>query len=159
MTAPTFYRFSLLLPLIVFPILLLLDALDTNKGRPLLDLEWKAWRELLFFTGLWLGLLPYSLFCFTLGRRIANEGAEEIRRLLLWAPLNFIPYYIAAWILTGLIGLVINAQEILSFFVGWFPMFLYIFPVGYFFIFLSFGLFELFRALHWISESVPEPEQ
>ena len=108
---------------------------------------------------MWLGLLPYVLFRFTLARRIANESAEEIRRLLLWAPLNFILYYAATWIVVGLIGLAIKDEAMFSFLFGWIVFVLYIFPVGYFFVFLSFGLFELFRALHWISESVPEPEQ
>ena len=84
-----------------------------------------------------LGLLPYVLFRFTLARRIANERTEEIKRLLLWAPLNFLFYYAATWILAGLIGLVIKDEAIFSFLFGWIDFVLYIFPVGYFFIFLK----------------------
>jgi hypothetical protein len=95
MTYASYFKVAVWMPAILLPILLAVDAFYFS--RPLSD----GVEQFVLVYVLGFGLAAYILFAAFSSHVISTKTEAEIIRLAWWAPLIFIPFYGAPWVLYG----------------------------------------------------------
>ncbi|MBU6956148.1 hypothetical protein KRR23_00095 [Pseudomonas sp. CVAP len=127
MTYSNYFKGALWVPAIILPALLVVDAVYFSP-LPNAGME-----QLFQIYVLGFGLAAYVIFAFWASRVIDKKSERDVVRLAWWAPVIFIPFYGAPWILYGLLYLLSGSVSGLGLMVMWLAYTPYILVVGYFF--------------------------
>ena len=100
MTHTLYFKVAVWTPAILLPALLMLDAFYFSK-----PLQGGVEQFFLVYV-LGFGLAAYVLFAIFSSHIISKKNESEILRLTWWAPVVFIPFYGAPWILYGVVNLI-----------------------------------------------------
>lgn len=130
---------ALWVPIIAFEVLVYLES---TVGFP------KAfnWEQFLTMQGLWFGALAYIVFAAWATRRLSRTTEQQIVKKIWCAPLMFIPFYAAPWVIGGLGLLLFGQLSGLGMMVMWVAFLPYLLGVGYVISGLTVALYRTFYS-------------
>lgn len=127
MTYVSYFKTAIWLPMVVLPVLLLLDAFYFSS--PLRG----GMEQFVLIYVLGFGLVAYVLFAVFSTRLISRRTELEVVRLAWWAPVVFIPFYGVPWVVYGIGCLAFGRLAGLGMMFLWLTYIPYVLVVGAFF--------------------------
>lgn len=102
------------------------------------------WEQFLTIHVLWFGALAYIAFAAWATRRLSRTTEQQIVKKIWCAPLMFIPFYAAPWVIGGLGFLLFGHLAGLGMIVMWVVFLPYLLVVGYIISGLTVALYRTF---------------
>lgn len=130
---------ALWVPIIAFEVLIYLES--TVWFPKAFD-----WKQFLTMQGLWFGALAYIVFAAWATRKLSRTTEQQIVKKIWCAPLMFIPFYAAPWVIGGLGLLLFGQLSGLGMMVMWVAFLPYLLGVGYVISGLTVALYRTFYS-------------
>ena len=146
MTYVSYFKTAIWLPLVVLPVLLLLDAFYFSS--PLRG----GMEQFVLIYVLGFGLVAYVLFAVFSTRLISRRTELEVVRLAWWAPVVFIPFYGVPWVVYGIGCLAFGRLAGLGMMFLWLTYIPYVLVVGAFFSVVTVVAFKVLSKFLLFSE-------
>jgi hypothetical protein len=146
MTYVSYFKTAIWLPMVVLPVLLLLDALYFSS--PLRG----GMEQFVLIYVLGFGLVAYVLFAVFSTRLISRRTELEVVRLAWWAPVVFIPFYGVPWVVYGIGCLAFGRLAGLGMMFLWLTYIPYVLVVGAFFSVVTVIAFKVLSKFLLFSE-------
>jgi|MGYP001557113490 hypothetical protein len=146
MTYVSYFKTAIWLPMVVLPVLLLLDALYFSS--PLRG----GMEQFVLIYVLGFGLVAYVLFAVFSTRLISRRTELEVVRLAWWAPVVFIPFYGVPWVVYGIGCLAFGRLAGLGMMFLWLTYIPYVLVVGAFFSVVTVVAFKVLSKFLLFSE-------
>lgn len=146
MTYVSYFKTAIWLPMVVLPVLLLLDALYFSS--PLRG----GMEQFVLIYVLGFGLVAYVLFAVFSTRLISRRTELEVVRLAWWAPVVFIPFYGVPWVVYGVGCLAFGRLAGLGMMFLWLTYIPYVLVVGAFFSVVTVVAFKVLSKFLLFSE-------
>ena len=146
MTYVSYFKTAIWLPMVVLPVLLLLDALYFSS--PLRG----GMEQFVLIYVLGFGLVAYVLFAVFSTRLISRRTELEVVRLAWWAPVVFIPSYGVPWVVYGIGCLAFGRLAGLGMMFLWLTYIPYVLVVGAFFSVVTVVAFKVLSKFLLFSE-------
>lgn len=115
---------ALWVPVVVFIVLMILDWADGNSSV-------YNWKQFLTLYVLWFGIPSYIAFAAWATRAVNTVTERQILKKIWYAPLTFIPFYAAPWLIAGLALLLLGNLGAFAMMVGWLAFLPYLLIAGY----------------------------
>ncbi|MEE4083519.1 MULTISPECIES: hypothetical protein [Pseudomonas syringae group] len=141
MTYKSYFKGAILVPAILLPGLLLLDALYFSK-----PMEGGVEQFFLVYV-LGFGLAAYTGFTIFAFRVIPKKSESEVLRLAWWSPVIFVPFYGLPWILYGVVCLLFGRLAGLGMMFMWLAYVPYVLVCGVLMSITSILLFKTFSKI------------
>ena len=146
MTYVSYFKTAIWLPMVVLPVLLLLDAFYFSS--PLRG----GMEQFVLIYVLGFGLVAYVLFAVFSTRLISRRTELEVVRLAWWAPVVFIPFYGVPWVVYGIGCLAFGRLAGLCMMFLWLTYIPYVLVVGAFFSVVTVVAFKVLSKFLLFSE-------
>lgn len=146
MTYVSYFKTAIWLPMVVLPVLLLLDAFYFSS--PLRG----GMEQFVLIYVLGFGLVAYVLFAVFSTRLISRRTELEVVRLAWWAPAVFIPFYGVPWVVYGIGCLAFGRLAGLGMMFLWLTYIPYVLVVGAFFSVVTVVAFKVLSKFLLFSE-------
>lgn len=146
MTYVSYFKTAIWLPMVVLPVLLLLDAFYFSS--PLRG----GMEQFVLIYVLGFGLVAYVLFAVFSTRLISRRTELEVVRLAWWAPVVFIPFYGVPWVVYGIGCLAFGRLAGLGMMFLWLIYIPYVLVVGAFFSVVTVVAFKVLSKFLLFSE-------
>jgi hypothetical protein len=146
MTYVSYFKTAIWLPMVVLPVLLLLDAFYFSS--PLRG----GMEQFVLIYVLGFGLVAYVLFAVFSTRLISRRTELEVVRLAWWAPVVFIPFYGVPWVVYGIGCLAFGRLAGLGMMFLWLTYIPYVLVVGAFFSVVTVVAFKVLSKFLLFSE-------
>lgn len=146
MTYVSYFKSAIWLPMVVLPVLLLLDAFYFSS--PLRG----GLEQFVLIYVLGFGLVAYVLFAVFSTRLISRRTELEVVRLAWWAPVVFIPFYGMPWVVYGIGCLAFGRLAGLGMMFLWLTYIPYVLVVGAFFSVVTVFTFKILSKFLLFSE-------
>ncbi|MEB0225340.1 hypothetical protein [Pseudomonas sp. 10S4] len=119
-----FLMAALWVPIAVLVVLMILDRADGYSSV-------SDWKQFLTIYVLWFGIPSYLAFATWATRALSTLTERQILKKIWYAPLTFIPFYAAPWLIGGLALLLLGNLGAFSMMVGWLAFLPYLLIAGY----------------------------
>lgn len=130
---------ALWVPIIAFEVLIYLESTVWNPTA-------FNWEQFLTIHVLWFGSLAYIVFAAWATRKLSRTTEQQIVKKIWCAPLMFIPFYAAPWVISGLGLLLFGQLSGLGMMVMWVAFLPYLLVVGYVISGLTVALYRTFYS-------------
>ncbi|QEI04410.1 hypothetical protein FXN63_00080 [Pigmentiphaga aceris] len=127
MTHIRYFKCAIWLPAILLSILLIVDA--RYFSPPLTG----GVEQYVLLYALGFGLPAYVAFAWCASRMVGGKSGPALVRLAWWAPVMFVPFYAAPWLLYGLGGLLSGRSSGVGMMFMWLAYLPYVLGLGYMF--------------------------
>ena len=134
---PNFFRVALWSPLLVLLALILVE--QGNGHAAILDLQ-----QMLLIYVLTFGIPAYIAFALWATRALNGKTEQQILKSVWRAPLTFIPFYAAPWVIYGLAHVLLGSLAGFSMMFGWLAFLPYLLIAGYAVVGLTVALYRTF---------------
>lgn len=127
MISPGRHRFlmtALWIPIAVLVVLMILDWTTGHSGAT-------DWKQFLTIYVLWFGIPSYLAFATWATRVLSTLTERQILKRVWYAPLTFIPFYAAPWLIGGLVLVLLGNLGWFPMMVGWLAFLPYLLIAGY----------------------------